>query len=69
MVRRKSSRYFAEEVSRSTEKAEKTTEQGDDGHMDSPSLLAIHKEPIYPSVYHVFGGGQDLFLAIFFFHC
>lgn len=35
--------------------------------MDSPSLLAIHKEPIYPSVYHVFGGGQDLFLAIFFF--
>ena len=25
--------------------------------MDSPSLLAIHKEPIYPSVYHVFFGG------------
>ena len=25
--------------------------------MDSPSLLAIHKEPIYPSVYHVLGGG------------
>ena len=28
--------------------------------MDSPSLLAIHKEPIYPSVYHVFGGGARL---------
>lgn len=32
--------------------------------MDSPSLLAIFyiEEPIYPSVYHVFGGGQDYFL-------
>ena len=30
--------------------------------MDSPSLLAIHKEPIYPSVYHVFwGGGKTYF--------
>ena len=28
--------------------------------MDSPSLLAIHKEPIYPSVYHVFWGGARL---------
>ena len=35
--------------------------------MDSPSLLAIHKEPIYPSVYHVFGGGQDYFLQSSFF--
>ena len=32
-------------------------------------LFFYIEEPIYPSVYHVFGGGARLFLTIFFFHC
>ena len=30
-------------------------------------LFFYIEEPIYPSVYHVFGGGQDYFLQSFFF--